>query len=210
MTEENRTLPHLAATIAQYFEELEGRAVAVSEVDPFDKNTNIPSLPIAVVALVGEQGTGRNTLELVDDVLVQFVFHPVKYKRADGNDSPFFAFYDYEDLRDRFIAMLQNYTSPKGARFYYRSLDVESDEYAVYIAIRLTGELSWCLPEHLAPQPNPAGFTVGLRMQPPPSKCAPTECPALPDPCDAARRENPHGRESWTEEEAANHGPITE
>lgn len=202
------TLPALAKAIAETFPELEGRSIAVSEVDPFDKSTNIPTLPIAVVALVGETGDGSKVPNLTDDILVHFVFEPVKYKKEDGKDSPFFAFYDYETLRDRMLSLARNWTSPRGSILRYRSLDVESDEFAVYIAMRFGMETRWCEPEELAAKPVP--FVITTSVLGAAGKCPPRECPEPEDPCDAARKRNPHGRENWSEGEADDHGPITE
>ena len=107
----------LAALVAEAFPELGGRSIAVSEVDPFNNKTSVPTLPIAFSALVGEQAVqpengGRTKLS--SDVLLQFVFKPVKYTREDGAATPFFAFYDYEAIRDRLLTALNGWRTPAG------------------------------------------------------------------------------------------------
>jgi hypothetical protein len=144
-----RTLPALANAIAGWFPELNGRALAVSEVRPFSDKTNIPTLPLAIVALLSEKGNatknGINGLVTTSEVLIQFVYTSHKYKDATGtSDTPFYAFYDYESVRDRLLTGLQNWRSPRKSVARFDALDVESDEYAVYISIKIMIETKWC------------------------------------------------------------------
>lgn len=144
-----RLLPSLAQAISGWFPELNGRALAVSEVAPFKDKTNVPSLPLAIVALVSEKASeskhGINGLQTKSDVLVQFVYESQRYKDSTGiNDTPFYAYYDYESVRDRFLSGLTNWRTPRGAVVAFNALDVESDEYAVYISIRLSVSEKWC------------------------------------------------------------------
>lgn len=174
-------LPALARSIGQAFPELKGRSIAVSEIDPFLK-TNMPTLPIAIVALIRElgnqssKGGGRITLE--DDVLIQFAFKPVKYKSQSGNDSPFYAYYDYETIRDRVLAVTHYWRSPRNVGLQYRGLDVESDEFATWIALRFSTSEVWCPP----PQDAPPAANVVARLIAPKSVCY-EPCPEEPDPC---------------------------
>jgi hypothetical protein len=181
---EMRLIPAVAAAIAVHFQELGGRSIAVSEVDPFDGKTNVPTLPLAITALVGEEGTqsenGGGKIELTSDILVQFLFDPLKYKRQDGADTPFFAFYDYEALRDRLLEMAVDWTSPRGGRLAYRSLDVESDEFGVSIAFRLRIKEQWCRPKADVPSP-----VVIISSMCAPATCEPQECQPS-DPCNLA------------------------
>ena len=180
-----RLIPALAAKIAEVFSELNGRSIAVSEVDAFDNKTNIPTLPLAVTALLSEEATqsaqGISKTELISDILVQFIFEPVKYKREDKADTPFFAFYDYESIRDRMLEMAVDWKSPRGGHLVYRSLDVESDEFGVYIAFRLRTTERWCRPEAGEPPP----ITVVSRMCAATCDPGPEECQPV-DPCNLA------------------------
>lgn len=194
------TLVALSEAVAEWFPELEGRAFPVSEVDPFNNKTSVPTLPVAVVALVGEAngqatGSGSSRIEIQDDVLVQFIFKPVKYQREDGQDSPFFAFYDYENIRDRFILGLRQWRTPRGGSVTFNTLDVESDEFAVYIALRLRTSENWCPPpaeETCEPQPVPV-VDIAFKVYPDKGCCPEPDCPDPVDPCDEARERNPHG-----------------
>lgn len=176
-----KMIPALAAAISVAFPELEGRAIAVSEVDAFNDKTNVPTLPLAVVALIGEEGVqsenGGGKIELVSDVLVQFMFGPEKYKRQDGCDTPFYAFYDYDAIRDRLLEMAVDWSSPRGGRLSYRSLDIESDEFGVSITFRLRIRETWCRAKTETPPP----ITITSRLQIP-SACE-VGCSPDPDPC---------------------------
>lgn len=193
-------LPALARQLNVWFPELEGRALAVSEVEPFDNKTNVPTLPVAVVAMISGTNTnagagagGNAQVTLADDLLVQFVYEPVKYKREDGADTPFYAFYDYESTRDRLITGLKGWRTPRGGSVSYVSLEVESDEFAVYMAFRLRTSERWCQPVE---PPNPCDPTanpvvdIKLRWDTPPP-CCERDCPPPEDPCDAAQERTP-------------------
>lgn len=176
------TIQALARKLAEWFPELGGRSIAVSEVDPFDNQTNVPTLPLAIVALVseaGQQGTnGQRRIEITDDLLVQFMFKPEKYDRSNGQKTPFYSFYDYEGYRDRLLMGLQGYRSPSGGGFSYRRLDVESDEFAVYLSFRLSCNYTWCPPDvETEGGPFPVAFDAKLLY---PSPCEP-DCPPDPD-----------------------------
>lgn len=205
------TIPSLAKAIAEWFPELEGRSIAVSEVEPFSDKTNVPTLPLAVVALVTENNStpssnGATRITIEDDILVQFIFKPVKYNREGGAETPFFAFYDYEAIRDKLLAGLKNWRTPRQGSIGFRSLDVESDEFAVYIAIRLRTSENWCKPDAdtkpcdmLVPAPI---ISIKARMYEPPGRCTDVEpCPTPEDPCHAARLRNPYGNEAKAAEE---------
>ncbi|MGL5734763.1 MAG: hypothetical protein ACRCYS_07845 [Beijerinckiaceae bacterium] len=164
----------LSEAVALNFPELGGRAIAVSEVDPFDGKTNLPTLPIAFSALVAENATqsanGGGAIDITSDILLTFIFEPKRYQRQDGLDSPFFAFYNYEALRDRFLEMAVNWESPGGGKISYRSLDVESDPYGIWISLRFSIRERWCRPK--GELPLPMVFSIKLEV---PSGC-PEEC----------------------------------
>lgn len=176
-------LPALASEIASRFPELDGRAFAVAEVDPFSDQSNKPTLPVAVVALADEQGEqGRNggKISLVDTVVVHFMFEPVKYQK-DGNDTPFFMFYNYEPIRDQLLTLTKSWRSPRNGGMSYKSMTVTCDEFAVYMTFTFTISEAWCPTEIAEP-----AFTVdGIpqRIVQPTSKCCEPEEEAT-DPCD--------------------------
>lgn len=208
------TLPALARQIASHFPELGGRAIASSEVDPFEDAASVPTLPMAVVGLITANGSqttnGGGKVEIVDGIMVQLIFEPVRYTREDGKDLPFWAFYDYETIRDRMLAITHQWRTPRCAGLSFRSMDVSADEFAVYLSFQFTITQQWNTPDELIPDEDRAtGFSVHGRVRQAKGVCIPQDCPPAPAPCDAARKENPHGRENWTDEERARHGPIT-
>lgn len=181
----------LAEQIAGWFPDLGGRSIAVSESDPFDDKTNIPTLPLAFVALVNERGTqgkyGGGRVVLTSDLAVQFIYHPHKYERQDGNLTPFFAFYDYESLRDRLLTFLHSWRTPGNGAISYSSMDVESNEFAVHITFRFIATRDWCPEPELMAQPFE--FTITSQVHRPRSTapCDPCEECKPVDPCDFAR-----------------------
>lgn len=191
----------LAASLAEWFPELGGRSIAVSEVMPFKDKANVPTLPIAVTALVSETGdqsaNGGGSITLTPDVMIMFMFEPVKYSRGDGNILPFFAFYDYEALRNKLLHHLMEWRTPHNGGISYRSLDVESDEFAVYISFRLRVTEKWCRPD----TQEAIEATIAVKVSQPRVECCATEeeCPGPVDPCDIARTRNPFGCEAKEE-----------
>lgn len=141
------TLPALAREIAKHFPELKNRAFAVAECDIVGELKNMPSLPVCMLGLIRETGDGSvlsNEYNPEEDFLVQFWFEPAKYPLADGGDSPFWSFYDYDTLRDRFVTMLQRWISPREQRVQYMSLEIDVDPYAVIISFRCRHTFDFC------------------------------------------------------------------
>lgn len=208
------TLPAFARAIAEHFPELNGRAFAAAEVDPFNDQTNKPTLPVAVVGLAVENGTqsqNGGNVNLSDEILVQFIFNPVRYTNSEGRDTPFWAFYDYEVVRDQLLTLTRNWRSPRNAGLAYRQLDVTADDFAVYLTFRFALTEKWCPPDEQSPIMTIDRDTIIAKVVQPRSEkpcCEP--CVEPVDPCNAARQANPHSRENWDDETKAKHGPITE
>jgi len=186
MGEVTATLPALAAVVGEAFPELEGRAIAVSEIDLFRDKTLMPTLPVATVALVKEtssQAAHGGAITLTSDILVHFIFDPVKYTLSDGADSPFFAFYDYETIRDRLLHALEGWRTPKNAPIAYSALDVESTELAVYLTFRFQVTEYWCDPY---PGTDPCKVEPMVKLYSAPSVFYPDaqDCTQAPDPCE--------------------------
>jgi hypothetical protein len=181
----------LAEAISVWFPDLGGRSVAVSEVEAFGDKTNVPTLPLAFTALIREtsdQGAkGGTNITITQDLLVQFIYEPVKYNRQDGTQTPFFAFYDYEKLRDRLLTFLSQWRTPRNGNVAYKSLDVSSEPFGVFITFNLQATERWCPDDKLLEQPFNISIVARL-LQPKSTKpCCEDNCPPKPDPCDFAR-----------------------
>lgn len=142
-------LPHFAARVAEWFPELGGRSIAVSEME-VDKQ-RLPKIPLATTALVRSDMDGRwnwkspyANQEMYDDFVTEFWLEPMKVRRADGSETPFWAFYDYETFRNALLSKVATYVGPSGQRIEYRALSVESDEYAVILSFQFRAHFYWC------------------------------------------------------------------
>ena len=133
----------LAEKLREWFPELEGRAVAVSNSDPFTPQT-MPSLPLAIVALVEEDYGSGDSLNTV--WAVEFMFPPSRYLLKGGGESPFWTHFDYTPLRDILLEHL-----PSLGKVRLLRMEMDSDPAAVYISFRIRRESRWCSPE---PQPS--------------------------------------------------------
>lgn len=169
VTDTRDFLEKAAAAIAEWFPELGGRAFAVSEVDPFDNKTNIPTLPVAVVALVREtynhNWRGRTTeFDFITNFVVEFMLPPSRIQRANGSETPFWSFYDYKKIRDGLLSNFPKWEHGGGIEFV--SMDQEADPLAVYISFSFNRHARWCADPEEDPKPVPVTFC----LQPKPSE----------------------------------------
>ena len=146
----DRLLPALAEAITKWFKDLNGRAIAVSDSDIITK-LNVPTLPLVAVGLktsVGDQSTSsyQPTFSLAEQILIQFWLEPMRYKRKDGSEAPFWTWYDYESVRETLIANLSRWKAPHGAHFAYRKTDIAADELAVTITFTFLASYQFCTP----------------------------------------------------------------
>jgi len=182
---ETRLLPALAAAVAEWFPELNGRAMAVSESAVTKEN--IPTLPLAVVAFVrsvGEQSvkSRQSQYEITDHFIVEFWLSPEKYKRANGSDAPFWSYYNYEAIRDKLLTHMATWKAPRDARIAFRALDTEADHLAVTMTFGFIAAVNWkaCI----AYPPDMIIDHIGFNIcSPEPDCCVPEDC-LDPDPCD--------------------------
>jgi hypothetical protein len=174
--QDTRFLPAVAEAVGQWFPELGGRALAVSEVTITKEN--IPTLPLAMVAFVRSVGNQPDNstsemFDIVDSFVIEFWLEPARYKKANGSETPFWSFYDYDAVRDTLLSNLVRWETPNGERIAYRGLTTEAEQLAVTLTFSFVATFRWC-PSKPAYLGEP--FTVGFNL------CAPPAC--IPDPCE--------------------------
>jgi hypothetical protein len=172
MTRPAPTLPALAEEIAKWFPELEGRAVAVAEAEVTPEN--MPTLPLCMVALAKDtpdhNPRSNRGPTIGDDIVVQFWFKTAKYPLSGGGESPFWAYHDFEEIRDRFIGVIVDWVTPRNFKLQYRGMDVEADQFAVVISFQVRHEFVWCrIEDELSPCEAPAfceAFKIRTSLDP--------------------------------------------
>lgn len=150
-----RTLPQIAARIAEILPELGGRSVAVSEAEI--NSNNVPKLPIAMVGLVGVSANdaGYNNglaseMKMMEDFVIEVLLEPERRKTKDGGETPFWTFYDYRDYMNRIISGLKSWAP---SAFEFVSLDLSADSFAVALTLRFRQHYIWCpLPDDEEPE----------------------------------------------------------
>lgn len=187
-------MPALAKAIAQWFPDLGGRALAVSDMDTVPKNP--PTLPICLVALdteTVEKGTAQQRPTIIENIVVEFWFEPNRYKRDDGTETPFFTFYNYSKLRNRLLTPLLVWMAPDGSRFKYRGLIVQVTEYAAIVTLKFEHSFVFCADAEDAPDCQTVGeyvdgqpFTITV-TQVVPSNCCEEECEPESADCPSAQ-----------------------
>lgn len=182
-------LPAIAKAIAGWFPELGGRSLAVSEAEI--TRENMPTLPLVMVALVRENAdhawtAANGKITLADDFMIEFMMKPERYKKTDGSDSPFWAYFDYEAIRDKLWTHLTEWQG--SARIEYVSMDIEADQFSVNISFRCKAHANWCPDERpdeegdgtpIGPGTITANLCAPKQQYCGPAFDLPTEC----DPC---------------------------
>lgn len=155
-------LVQVAADIAAWFPELNGRSLAVSDAQITKQN--LPNLPLVMVAFANEAPgyvnpsrqtaspvnlSQTDTINLRDDFVVEYWLKPVRYVRADNTESPFWNYFDYQAIRDRLLSGFIGYRGPLGERIWYAGLNVVSDEYATVLTFTFQAQFTWCPDEGL-------------------------------------------------------------
>lgn len=153
------TIPALAEAIKTWFPELDGRVLPVSEAEVTVEN--MPTLPLVMIALQkltfgGSMGRSNNPLKMNEDILIQFWLKPERYRLANGAQSPFWSYYDYDAILDKLVIGIEAWTSPRNIRLSLEALDIETDEFAVVITVRVTHATLWCRPDDSELAGNPA------------------------------------------------------
>ncbi|MGL5736572.1 MAG: hypothetical protein ACRCYS_17045 [Beijerinckiaceae bacterium] len=145
-------LPALAKAIAGWFPELGGRSIAVSDSD-FITKENMPTLPLCAVALKGESTkhfVRTNKLTVIEDIIVQFCHKTERYQKEKGGETPYYAYYDYDAIRDALLTNVLDWKSPRNQRLEYVGVDTEADDFSVRLTFSFRHEFEWCAPETAA------------------------------------------------------------
>lgn len=185
------TLPALAAAIAEWFPEFNGRALAVSEIDEITKQ-NLPTLPLAVVALIREtskhayQSNGR--IEMIEEFIIEMNFDPNKYQLEDGSESPFWSYYNYDYWRDKLLyhIVTERWETPRNGLIEYVEMTQETDPFSVSLVFKFKHHYRYCPPEE---EPECGAIETPLRLTSKisafmPSQCEESEhCEKEADPC---------------------------
>lgn len=151
-------LKQLEADVREWFPFLGGRALAVSEMDPFT-DSNKPTLPLALIGSVritGQQPQNSAKITLVEDFAITFVLESKRYIRQDKSESPFYALefiagegddrrlLTYEAILDELLVHMRRWRTPMGQSVSFRQMDIEADEFAVYLMFTFRADGLWC------------------------------------------------------------------
>lgn len=179
-------LEDVAAIVGDEFSvELEGRSYAVSDAEITEQN--VPTLPVAMVALNVEtaqhawQGNSSPTIQ--DDFLIEFWLKNERYRKEDESESPFWAFYDYEAIRDKLLnRLIEESHKREDWGIQYVSMDLNVNPYSIILTFRLNRNYKWCRPDVEGDEPKP--YKVLLKLCPAEDICDP--CEQEKESCDEA------------------------
>ena len=98
-----------------------------------------------------------------------------RYKRANGTETAFWSYYDYEAVRDKLLSELVLWESPSGQRISYRGLGIEADPLAVTLTFAFVATMRWCSDKTVFPDSIITKDTIKVRL------CAAEGC--CPEAC---------------------------
>jgi len=126
--------------------ELDGRVIAVSEMEV--NRANMPTLPICMTAL--RDVTFRHAEQtnqdpwIVEQIVTEFWFESNRIKNSKSQETPFWAYYDYDKLLFKIVKFVLGWTSPKGYKFKITRMDIESSDLAVHVAFEFFHQYRFC------------------------------------------------------------------
>lgn len=140
------TILGLADLFRENMKEMEQRVIAVSEMEV--NRTNLPTLPIAMVALVDvtfRHAEKTNSMpHVVEQIVAEFWFKNNKIRTTKNEESPFWAYYDYDPLLHKVVSLILDWTTPKGFKLKVTRMDLESTEAAVHITFEFFHDYEFC------------------------------------------------------------------
>lgn len=163
---EDEFLPQLARLVAEWFPELDGRAIAVTEIDKITPD-NRPTLPIAILAFNRELSEhpykGNRSPILTDDFVIEFWFAVKKYAKKDKSQSPFWQYFPVEAYRTKLLGyILRESKRHDDWGIQYISMDLTTDPQAVMLTFRFNRNYMWCEPVTPDDEEQPFILTAGI------------------------------------------------
>ena len=156
---EQEFLPKVATWVADWFPDLNGRSVAVTDGDI--TKANRPTLPFALVALNREDASpatsssqsGDGNIQINEDFIIELWFAVERFTLegatgATGVEKPFWAYYPTESIRNHLLSKMYRAFSDEANKslgsISYTSMDIAADPQAVVLTFRFLRTYIWC------------------------------------------------------------------
>jgi len=173
-------LLEFASALKIWFPKMENRVVAVLDSDI--TGDNVPTLPLAMLALIRETAEHNPQTnaspKITEDFIVEFWMEPTKYQIEGG--APFWAFYDYDSIRNMILSNLPNFVSSRQQRLKYVSLETDSTQFAAVLTFRFTHTYEWCPDDEMEDDCSPTldgkPLVITSCLQVPPQPYCDDEC----------------------------------
>ena len=163
--------------VGEVFSDFKAPVIAVSDLKPMRESSYGANLPVILVMLAEETVVEKMRLgvSMQEPVLrasmeIGFLLPPNTHL-ASGAETPFFAHYDHEGIRDRLMEMAASWRPSNGAALSYAGVTVHAMHHAVLMCFRMTAEWRWCRPKVYLPPAIIFGRAVAC-----PEKCV-APCP---------------------------------
>lgn len=131
------TVLGLCRALVEDFPEYNSRVIAVSEADV--QEDNIPSEPLIMVSCVNVLFSGGDVktnqeVEVTENLVIEFWDKTEQVKNRNKQDTPFWAFYDYDDILERMAVFGNEFRSPRKNRIKLQRMDIDSSKAALVLA----------------------------------------------------------------------------
>jgi hypothetical protein len=143
---ETRFLPRLAEAVGEWVPEVKGRSFAVA--DSAITKENVPRLPLCMLAF--DRSTAdppiynqASEFEIVDLFRIEFWMPPIRITKMDDSVTPFWTYYDYEDLRDTLLTNIVQWNNETCELIAYRGMTIVADALAVTLTFSFTATQNW-------------------------------------------------------------------
>lgn len=144
------TLPEIAATVSVAFPEFQGRVIPVAGIDAsFAAEQKAIKPPYSLVGFAESTGDGpvllghKSRKNLVDEFVIEMTMVPQKYHSSAG-ETPLWAYYDFEIIRDRLFAAIEEFGQQREIIFEFMSMTPNIDQNGVYIEFVFRQTYEWC------------------------------------------------------------------
>jgi hypothetical protein len=132
--------------LGPHFPEMGGRLFEVTDIDDISKDT-IPKMPLAVGAFLRIVNSNPNALQMatVDETfIIEFWYEPLRYAKADGSESPFWAAFDHSAVIQKVVDIALKWISPNGSRLIFQEANLDCSPMAIMLAIKFSNKYHWC------------------------------------------------------------------
>lgn len=159
----------VAEEIKRLVPELKNRSVVVSDAAPTEENT--PKLPIAMTMMermdFGHNPTSNQPIQTTEKFVVEIWLELPSNKDTKGNETAYWAAYNYEPLVRRVVSGLVQFGRKQRGEYAIQavSLDYGVNSFAVVLTFKFNFVYPFCMEDDADGEPMPVVIRLDLAPQ---------------------------------------------